>query len=220
MPQAAKLLELAAARFYQDIWPAEQRVFEAVASGEVADCIELAEKDRIIRADRLSWLCTNREASAQVTHRGLSISGAKIDGKVDLAWAKISFPITAFKCVFKDTIILSYGHIAYLNFEGSAVTDLKAVATHFEEHVFLRNGFRADGGVDLIAAKIDGNLACEGGKLIGIGETPALDADSAKIEGGAYFRKRFSADGLVNSWLRTPVTVFSGQTPNRKIKGF
>src|SRR5271166_2504661 len=100
------LPELAANRFGQDIWPAEEKLLEAAANGKDADCTSILEKDRIVRGDRLSWLCTNQDASAHVTYRGISIIGAQIEGELDLAWGKISFPLRTRQCFFKESIIL------------------------------------------------------------------------------------------------------------------
>jgi len=60
----------------------------------------------------------------------------------------------------------------------------------------LSEGFKADGGVDLTDAKI-GSLDCDDGQFIGKGETPVLNAASAKIDGGVYFNVGFSADGEI-----------------------
>ena len=65
-----KPLRLAANRF-DNISPAEEKLLDAAANGKDADCTNLPEENRTIRAEVLSWLCTDREASAQVTHRGL-----------------------------------------------------------------------------------------------------------------------------------------------------
>jgi hypothetical protein len=194
---ATNLKQLAEGRFDQDIWPAEQKLFEAAASGEDADCTEFEEKDRIIRADRLSWLCTNPEAAAQATHRGLSIIGADIAGNLDLRWAKISFPIVTFHCFFSGAIDLSNSQIAFLNLGGSSVSHLKANETHFGGSVHLHNEFNAWGGVDLVGAKIGGDLDCSGGQFIGNRRVPALDANGVEVEGSVVLRNGFNAWGGV-----------------------
>src|SRR4029077_17248755 len=121
-----KLLQLAANHFNQDIWPAEQRLFEAAASGDDADCTDLPVKDRFIRADRLAWLCTNPEASSQVTHRGLLIIGAEIDGSVDVESGRILFPLRTRRCVFREAIVLRNSHLVSLHLEETSVKDLIA----------------------------------------------------------------------------------------------
>jgi hypothetical protein len=196
-PARPKLLELAARRF-DTISPAEQKLFDAAADGKDADCASLPERDRVIQADRFVWLCTNSDASAQVTYRGVSIVGAEIDGKLDLEWAKISFPILAWKCVFRDAIILSRSQIAYLNLAGSTAKQLKANSTQFGGSVFLHFGFIAEGPVNLIGATIGGDLNCTGGQFAGGGKALALSAGGAKIQGEVFMSQGFKAEGGVD----------------------
>ena len=87
-----QLLELAKKRFPDDWTDADERLFEQVALGEVADYgdgdpaeADKWGKERVLRADRIEWLCTDREAIKEVTHRGVGIKGARIDGEVDLS---------------------------------------------------------------------------------------------------------------------------------------
>jgi len=145
-----KLLELAKRRF-DTLSPAEQKLFDAAPDGKEADCTNLSETDRVIQEDRLVWLCTSPDASAQVTPRGTIVVGAEIDGKVDLEWAKISLPIRAKNCVFRDAIVLNYdyGQVAFLSLGGSTVIQLEANGTQFGESVLLRSGFQAQSPVNL-----------------------------------------------------------------------
>ena len=217
-------LQFAASRF-DNISPAEQKLLEAAANGKDADCTSLSEKDRIIRGELLSWLCTDPDVSVQVTYRGVSIRGGKIVNKTDLEWARISFPIMAVKCVFSDAIILSHSHIAFLRVRDSCVkggvvlrsakidgnleciggefisksetSALHANGVEVKGGVFLRNGFKADGGVNLVAARIGNNLECDGGDFISKGKTPALIADGVEVKGSVFLRNGFKADGGV-----------------------
>jgi sRNA-binding regulator protein Hfq len=178
---------------------AEERLANAAAKGEIADCItDLSGDDRIIRGDLLSWLCTNPNVSAQLTYRGVSITGAEVDNKTDLEWAKIPFPIRLVQCVFRDAIILSHAHIASLDLSGSSVQELQAVFTHFEGNLYLRNGFKAEGEVNLVGATIGGNLECDSGQFVSKSEAAALEANGANIEGGVFLRQGFKAEGGVN----------------------
>jgi sRNA-binding regulator protein Hfq len=177
---------------------AEERLVNAAASGETADCNNLSGEDRVIRGELLAWLCTNPNASAQLTYRGVSITGAEIDNKTDLEWAKIPFPIRLVRCVFRDAIILSHGQIASLDLSGSSVQELQAVLTHFEGGLYLGDGFKAEGEVSLTAAKIDENLNCDGGAFINTGEKLALNANGIEVKGGVFLRKGFRAEGGVN----------------------
>ena len=83
-PAEAQLLDLAKERFGNDIWPSEGILFRAAANGEEADCSRGSLEDRKIRANRLEWLCTDRKASGLLTYRGISVSGAIIEGTMNL----------------------------------------------------------------------------------------------------------------------------------------
>jgi hypothetical protein len=191
------LRQIAAGRF-DDISPAEQKLFDAAGNGKHADCTSLSEEDRTIRGELLSWLCTDPQATAQITYRGISVVGAEVVKKVDLKWAKISFPITASRCVFEGEIDLRYGHFASLELFHSSVQELVAFGTHFEGNLFLGNDFKAKGKVNLLGAKIDGTFSCVGGEFTSNGETPALNASDVEVKGGLFLRRGFKAEGGVN----------------------
>jgi hypothetical protein len=154
------ILELAT-RPFGKLSLAEQNFIQGTENGEPTDCANLSGEDRIIRARLFSWLCTNPDASAQATYRGLSIAGADIEGDVDLAWAKICFPIRAIKCAFNGTIILDRSHLVFLSLSGSSVKGLKADTARFETDVFLGNGFKAEGVVNLTSVSVGGTLDCD-----------------------------------------------------------
>jgi hypothetical protein len=94
-----------------------------------------------VAGDLLSWLCTPPQAIAQLTYHGIMVVGAVIERELNLEWAKLSFPIGAWKCVFIDSVILSNSQMCSLSFEGSSVKELSANSADFKSHVFLRNGF-------------------------------------------------------------------------------
>jgi hypothetical protein len=176
---------------------AEESLVRAVAEGEKADCGRLSGEDRIIRGDLFSWICTDRNSSAQLTHRGVSLVGAEIVKELNLEWAKISFPITASQCVFKDTIILSHSRIAFLSLADSSVNYVEAGAAHFQGDVYFSEDFKAANGVDLTAAKIDGDLVCDRGQFIGRSKTPALVAKGVEVKGSVFLR-HIKAEGGVD----------------------
>ena len=50
----SKLLDLAKTRFDQ-LCPAEEKLFEAAGKGAQGDCLEGSEAKGVIRSERLSW---------------------------------------------------------------------------------------------------------------------------------------------------------------------
>jgi len=87
MNNSTKLLELAKEKFGK-LSKAEENLFKAVAKGETADYSAKAKKDndpskaekwgkeRVLKADRIAWLCIDPQASALVTYRGIFVRGA------------------------------------------------------------------------------------------------------------------------------------------------
>ena len=158
-----------------------------------------------MRADRLMWLCTDGKAAALVTQRGIRISGATIEEAVDLEWTTIGFPIEVSKCVFKGPIIFRNSTMIALGLPGTEIQGLNGDGMSVKKNVSLQNGFRAHEQVRLAGAKIDGDLDCDGGQFTnGKGpapatfDAPALDANSAKIQGSVFLRKGFKALGRVD----------------------
>jgi hypothetical protein len=191
-----KLLELAKDRFKGDIRTAEATLFRAVANGDDADCREGTLENRSIRADRLKWLCTDGKASVLVTYRGIQISGAIIEGTVNLEWATITFPLRASGCVFTGTINLRNSRLFTLQLLNTEIQDLEAEGVDVKNDVLLQDRFRTRKEVEIRGATIGGDLDCDGGQFLNTGGT-AIDIDSAKISGRVFLRKDFIAEGEV-----------------------
>ena len=205
---ASKLLDLARKKF-DTLTEAEKKLFQAVVNGELADFSDSLDKnndpngaekwcdDRVLKADRIAWLCTDPEASAMVTHKGIRVKGARIDGELDLEYARISFPLYFEKSAFPGGIDLRHAEIRDLFLIGTHTGPITGDGVNIEGDVFLRNGFKAEGEVHLLGATIGGVLDCEKGVFI----NPtgyALSAEHLNIKGGVYLRNGFHADGLVS----------------------
>jgi hypothetical protein len=136
-----KLLGLAKDHFQEDkqcVLPAEEILLRAVATDKSVDFLQGPQndvdpqiaahwkEDRIIKADRLAWLCADGAASALVRSRDISISAARIDGALDLVRAKVRFPLHTWKCVFTGPIYLDNCSIRSLFLQHTYITNLKA----------------------------------------------------------------------------------------------
>ncbi len=212
--KASKLLELARERF-GSISKAEEKLFRKVVNGELADCSDRLEenndpnrakdwdkKKRAIRAECVTWLCTEPEASALVTHKGIRVKGARIDGELDLAYARISFPLYFEKSAFQGGINLRRAEIQALFLIGTHTGPISADGLKVEGDVILRNGFKAEGQVRLVGATIGGYLDCDGGQFINKG-AKALNAGAVKLNGSVYLSEGFKAEGEVNLVIAT-----------------
>ncbi len=202
------LITLATKKFGQ-LEDVERKLFEAIERQEVANFksdedeanqLESAEKwgsERTLKADRLVWLLTTPEVSKFLSFRGLRISGAKIEGELNLESATVSVPLIFETCAFTEPLILQKSKLKELQLKGSYVPGIQAKEMRVEGSVFLGNGFQVFGEVNLIRASIGGRLNCFGGKFHNEGKT-AIDADAATIAADVFLRNEFEAFGEVN----------------------
>jgi len=73
---------------------------------------------------------------------------------------------------------------------------LDAEGAKIDDGLYLREGFKAIGEVNLIGAAIGGDLDCDGAELSNP-DGYGLDAGRSTIAGGVYLRDHFKADGGV-----------------------
>ena len=190
--QSSPLLELAKKKFgAQNLRPSERTLFLSTEKGEqaVGD-----PTNSLVRAEYLSWLCTDREASARVTFRGVDIAKMKIEGNLDLDSAQIPFPILAKNCEFEGEISLVEARIRSIELKDCTAKAIDAEGITVEGMMFFQPNFQA-GGVKLLDATIKGNFECDGAML----SNPdgfALEADGARIDGRVFLRG-VKADGEV-----------------------
>lgn len=163
------------------------------ASRIMHDSASLA-AEQALRADRIAWLAT--EAGQLVTHRGISIRGARIEGRLDLQAANITFALHFERCEIPAGINLQGAEIHALNLSGSRVGRISADGMEVEASVFLRAGFKAAGRVRLSGSEIGGNLDCDGGQFLNPGGE-ALVAEGVKVEGCVSLGAGFRAEGQV-----------------------
>lgn len=208
MAVETELLELAEARFGKT--KVDKNLFAATAKGEFADYS--SEKDeendpanadkwgdeRVIKAEQIQWLCTDPKAAKLVTHKGIQVIGARIEGELDLQFAKISFPLYFFKCAFKKEINLQDAQIWALYLIGTHTGPIIADSLNVKGSIYLNDGFKAEGEVRLPGATIDGDLGCSKGEFINPGKGKvALSAERSNVKGSVFLREGFKAEGKV-----------------------
>jgi hypothetical protein len=204
---ASELSKLAKEKF-GELSEAEKELFRAVANGEVADYSSEDPKEndpadaakwgpgRILKADRLIWLCTDRQALHTVTFRGIHITGARVDGEFDLSFAKVPFPLYFHCCKFTEEITFRSAQLTVLSMSRTHTDKIIADELKVRSSIYLYDGFRAKGGVSLAVAKIDGGLYCEDAQFINEGGA-ALHADGLTVGGAVFLRDGFRAEGEV-----------------------
>lgn len=207
MSNISRMIELSKEKF-GELSEANEILILKVASGEIADfTIDLKEinhskaadkwsKGRVLDAGIITWLCTDSEVSELVAHKGIRVKGARIDGKLDLMFARISFGLFFENCVFSEDICLKSSRICTLNLSGSNLCSIDASNSIVENGIFLSDGFQANGIVCLDGVILGGSLDCTGGLFINPGKW-ALEANGAKVPGSVFLNNGFRAEGMV-----------------------
>jgi predicted acyltransferase (DUF342 family) len=205
--KTSRLTELAEKDF-DDVSKAEKKLFKAVVKGEFADYSAEAEEDndpakgetwgneRALNAKIITWLCTEPQACVLVTHRGILIKGARIDGELGLQCTKISFPLDFKKSAIPKGIDLRNAKIATLSLLGTYTGSILADNLRVRGGIFLGDGFKIEGSLRLMCASISGGLICTKGELINP-EGDALCADNLNTGGDVFLRSGFKAEGRV-----------------------
>ncbi len=151
-------------------------------------------EERKLPAEWLIWLCTSRQTVGLIPLTGFVVKGARVVGKLALNFSKIPFPLSLVKCAVEE-INLSYADIHILNLEGTHTHSITAHGLK-ADNIFLRNDFRANGEVDLTAARISGQLVCSSGSFINPGNY-AISADGITVGCGVFMSDGFRASGEV-----------------------
>jgi hypothetical protein len=232
-PAETQLLKAAKVYFSDDITPAEEKLFQQAVNGLPADFTTgqtgddspdnaaAWKDDRVIRANRLAWLLVNPQASSQVTPLGVFIDGARIDGELDLAATKVSFPIRISHSSFTNSIDLRRASLRILDLEGSHTKGLVGDGLNVERDVFLCCGFKSEGQVGLLSATIGGALVCTDSQFL---NRPgfALLAEGAKIGGTLFMNGGFRAEGevrLLNATIKGTADFSGGSFTNKEGNG-
>jgi hypothetical protein len=207
MDAASELLKLAEEKFGK-LTKAEEKLFRAAANSEMADYSSKSKKAndpanaakwgprRVLLADRIAWLCTDKQASQLVTHFGIHIKGVRIDEKFNLLYAKIPFPLGFKLCKFAADIDFRFAQIGALHMSGTRTGFISANGLKVPECIFLGDGFRAEGEVHLRGAVVGGDLDCGKGEFSNKDGT-ALSADGLKVGGSVFLCDGFKAEGEV-----------------------
>ncbi|TKJ33703.1 MAG: hypothetical protein CEE38_20185 [Planctomycetes bacterium B3_Pla] len=207
MDAASELLRLAEEKFGK-LTEAEEKLLRAAANGEIADYSPRSKKpidlanvakwgpSRFLLADRIAWLCTDRQATQLVTHRGIVVKGARIDEEFNLLFAKVPFPLYFELCKFTADINFQHAQIPALYMPGTHTASLSAGGLKTDGPIYLRDGFQAEGEICLLSAMIGGDLDCSKAQFSNP-DGITLTADGLKVEGAVFLRDGFKAEGEV-----------------------
>jgi hypothetical protein len=179
--------------------PAEKRLVESAARGELCDLLSdfETEQERTIRAAVLRDLCLQRRGWT-VDPGGVRVRGAIFTEKIDLAYCDLPFELDFIECEFRSGIDLSLAKVRQLTMDGCKVDKhLEANQCLVDGSIFLRDGFEVRGSVSFGGAKVGGQFDCSGGKFLGKGEW-CLFAQGIEVGQDVFLCKDFKACGSVS----------------------
>ena len=179
--------------------PAELRLIQACREGD-ATIISLkrpeeGSADNTIRAGLIRALLLST-GDCKPPAYGLLIFGAWITGKLDLEVEALPVPLVLIHCTLEEDVILRDCTLPALYMPGTHLPKLDAQGLQCRGDLHLRGGFQAIGLVDLVGAKITGQLACDGGKFLA--EDKALKCDGITVGASVFLSDGFEAQGEVN----------------------
>jgi hypothetical protein len=219
--KSLRLLHLAQEEFGRSWQPtrAERIVLAAATIDEPADCVPSIKKDakeinpeyaenfwgpeRKVSAYLIRWLCTDHHALELMDPSGIEIDGAYITDGLNLDELVIPFALSLTSCSIAQKVVMHSLEIPSLRLDGSRVGSLNANGLRTKGDLSLRDGFHSQGTVQLIDARIGGQVDCSGGRFINSQrkEVPtsgiALEADGIVISGSLFFKNQFRAEGKV-----------------------
>lgn len=149
---------------------------------------------QVVRADVIRDLLLGRYGS--VDPRGVQLSGARIDGALDLEGVVSTAGLNLTDCRLSHPVVARDAQFPWLELEGCHIPALLADRLRVTGGLFMRHGFTATGSdrraVRLPGARIGGNLECDGAVLSSANE-PAFHADDIQVEGNLFLRYGFCA---------------------------
>lgn len=185
-----------------DLSDAERKVVEhasrgktcQLGAGEPSKGAKWGE-ERVVRASVIYALCCGLHDDWPVHAKGVRISGARIDGKLDFEDAVLQSPLHLLHCYIGEPMSFERARLPVLCLTGSYTHGIQADGLDANQ-VVLDNGFHAKDEVHLRNATITGDLQCQGGTFDNLGGK-AMAADGLDCKGNVFLRYGFSAKGVV-----------------------
>ena len=135
---------------------AERLVWDAFPRGVAVD-LSTVDQDRTVRARVLAALLLGARDAEPGHVARLVLSGARIDGPLDLSDTEITVPISLSGCHFDETVTVANAHLKRLDLAGSKLVGLNARQARIDGDLWLRR-CQVGGRVDLAGAHIGGVL--------------------------------------------------------------
>ncbi|WP_246529455.1 hypothetical protein [Microvirga zambiensis] len=169
---------------FRPLLPAEEVVLSRLPSGgldRLGDGVRPGADDpaRAVRASFLRFLLLGGEEGYRPHEKGVRISGAWIQGVLDLEGCRVSRDIRLKDCRFDAVPVFRSAIIDRLFLDGSSLPGFQAERLEVRGGLYLR-GSHANGEVRLTDSRLGGNLVCDGAVIQSPGGF-ALNAEGLEV---------------------------------------
>jgi hypothetical protein len=193
--RASSLIALAGQRFDSNLLPTELKVIHTSVSDD-PQIQEVSQPQQPMRPEFLRWLATDKDAAGFIDAKGIRVLSATIHGQLDLSFCRIPHMLVFRNCTFEDELLLLHSKLRGLGiYASNAAKGIVAHGAVLDGPLFLRDGFKSSGPVDLHSARIEGSVLCEGTFLPTSGDPLSLEA--ASIRGDVFLASGFQSRGEV-----------------------
>lgn len=182
--------------------PGEKRLLQACRQGEVAtlgtDVPDAPYAERVLRAPFLRFLLLGGDERAPVHEHGTQLTGAFVDGQLNLAGCHVPKNVVLTRCRFTDVLLAQGARMqGVVTLQASYLPrGINANRIQCEGGLLLSDGFKATGEVRLTGAQIGSVLDCSGGQFE-VKAGNALSVDHCVVQGSALLSDGFMATGEV-----------------------
>jgi hypothetical protein len=172
----------------------EQRLIEAARRGDVLECTE---PDNVVRAELVRELLLGRHG--ELDPRGVMLTGARIEGLLDLDGVEAVVGLFLSDCTFDEPIEARNASLPDLMFHGGRCAGIHADGLQVSGDLFLRDGARivADdelGAIRLVGARITGTLELRRVEITNAAGL-ALDLNGIQVDGNVFLREGVQITG-------------------------
>lgn len=176
----------------------EERLLRASEFGQLCNASLPSENtDRRVRAGFLRFLALGGDCAAPVHEQGVQLTGAVLDGSIDLSGAKCVGRLMLGECEIHGALQIEDATLGVLFLEGSSLRGIKGNRAQISGSVFLKAVAIVGGAIELFGAKIGGSLLGPDATIQAAPERDAVVCSAATIGGDVRLNGKFSAVGRV-----------------------
>ena len=205
--RAERLIQIARECFESDLTEAELKVLRESTSSLDPSEPEVKEPGPRISAEFIRWLATDARTLPYIDQRGIFVWGATVDDELDLFNCRVHSVLRLKSCTFHGELSLQSAETRALECTGSSFEKGINAGQILVHGSLWLDRIQASARVDLIGARIEGDLILSGASLLTSKvsnphsnvyfEGVALSADRAVVSGAMFMHEGFKSSGEI-----------------------